>query len=133
MRKDRILVVDPDFDIRNMLQIYFTGLGYEVTTAENGATATATLSSENVPDVVVVEESLPDMDGRALVQALWQKVYMDPRPPVIYMEKNRRPDRIGSGFFDYDDYVTKPFDIEELKLRIEYAIRQSKRNDSASG
>lgn len=69
-QKDKILVIDSDEDIRKMCEIYFTEQGYDVTCAEDSATALNLISPENLPDVVIIEEHLCVADGYEIFRRL---------------------------------------------------------------
>lgn len=121
MSKGSILVVDDDFDISRMLKIYFSGLGYSVEVVTNGEDAIS-LAREQLPNVIVLETKLPDMSGHDVCRELRSTTPTKHIPIIFLSQKNERSDRIVSLELGADDYVTKPFDIEELKIRIANAI-----------
>lgn len=117
----RILVVEDDADIANMLQIYFTGQGYHVEIAPRGSTA-LTKCKQHLPDLIVLDIMLPDMDGYAVCRELRTTTRTKHIPIIFLTQKDERSDRIQGLELGADDYITKPFDIEELKLRVRRAI-----------
>src|SRR5690606_33292783 len=121
--KGRILVIDSDEDIRRMMEIYFTGQGYEVEVASTGAEGLAAIEKER-PSIIVIAEKLPDMRAKEFVRTLREPENRAGYIPVLSLEekKERRGDIIGGPEVGIDDYVSKPFDIEEVKLRIQNAI-----------
>jgi len=126
MAKGRILVVEDDFDISNMLRIYFTGQGYEVNVAPRGGDALA-LTRQQLPHLIVLDIMLPDMDGYAVCRELRTTTRTSHIPVIFLTQKDERSDKIAGLELGADDYITKPFDIEELKLRVQNAIARSER------
>lgn len=126
MSNGRILVVEDDFDISNMLRIYFTGQGYSVEVAARGSDALA-LTRKQSPDLIVLDIMLPDMDGYAVCRELRTTTRTSHIPIIFLTQRDERSDRIAGLELGADDYITKPFDIEELKLRVRTAIRSYQR------
>lgn len=117
----RILVVEDDFDISNMLRIYFNGQGYKVDVAARGDEALE-MCRRQLPDLIVLDIMLPDKDGYTVCREL-RTATRTSRIPIIFLtQKDERSDRIAGLELGADDYITKPFDIEELKLRVKNAI-----------
>ena len=129
MSKGRILVVEDDFDISNMLRIYFTGQGFEVTVAPRGGDA-LTLTRKSIPHLIVLDIMLPDMDGYAVCKELRTTTRTSHIPIIFLTQKDERSDKITGLELGADDYITKPFDIEELKLRVTNAIARQERDNS---
>lgn len=117
----RILVVEDDFDIANMLHIYFSGQGYQVEVASRGSDA-LTYCRRQLPDLIVLDIMLPDMDGYTVCRELRTTTRTKHIPIIFLTQKDERSDRIQGLELGADDYITKPFDIEELKLRVRRAI-----------
>ena len=126
MNKGRILVVEDDFDISNMLRIYFSGQGYQVDVAARGNDALEQCR-KNLPDLVVLDIMLPDMDGYAVCKSMRTTTRTSHIPIIFLTQKDERSDKIAGLELGADDYITKPFDIEELKLRVGTAIRTHQR------
>jgi DNA-binding response OmpR family regulator len=127
--KGRILVVEDDFDISNMLRIYFSGQGYDVQVAPRGGDA-LTLTRKQLPQLIVLDIMLPDMDGYAVCRELRQTTRTSHIPIIFLTQKDERSDKIQGLELGADDYITKPFDIEELKLRVKNAIDRVDREKS---
>jgi diguanylate cyclase (GGDEF)-like protein len=121
MSNGRILVVEDDFDISNMLRIYFNGQGYHVEVAARGGDALQACRKQ-IPDLIVLDIMLPDMDGYAVCRELRTTTRTSHIPIIFLTQKDERSDRIAGLELGADDYITKPFDIEELKLRVKNAI-----------
>lgn len=126
MSNGRILVVEDDFDISNMLRIFFTGQGYNVEVAARGGDALEQCRKQ-LPDLIVLDIMLPDMDGYAVCRELRTNTRTSHIPIIFLTQRDERSDRIAGLELGADDYITKPFDIEELKLRVRTAIRTHQR------
>jgi PleD family two-component response regulator len=126
MGKARLLVVEDDTDISNMLKIYFTGLGFEVDAALRGSDALEK-TRQVLPHLIVLDIMLPDIDGYEVCRTLRTNTRTSHIPVIFLTQKDERSDRLQGLELGADDYITKPFDIEELKLRVQGAIRRSER------
>lgn len=126
MGKARLLIVEDDVDISNMLRIYFSSLGYDVEVAVRGSEALEK-TRHTMPHLIVLDIMLPDIDGYEVCRNL-RTVTRTSHIPVIFLtQKDERSDRLQGLELGADDYITKPFDIEELKLRVQNAIARSER------
>ena len=126
MGKARLLITEDDVDISNMLKIYFTGLGYEVDVAMRGSEALEK-TRQVLPHLIVLDIMLPDIDGYEVCRNLRTSTRTSHIPVIFLTQKDERSDRLQGLELGADDYITKPFDIEELKLRVKGAIRRSER------
>jgi len=126
MPKGRILVVEDDVDISNMLKIYFTGQGYDMEMVKRGGDA-LTMTQQQLPQLIILDINLPDMDGYTVCKTLRTTTRTKHIPVIFLTEKDDRSDRIAGLELGADDYITKPFDIEELRLRIQNAISAAER------
>ncbi len=121
MSKGRILIVEDDADISNMLQIYFTGQEYEVDLAARGKDALVKCR-KNLPDLIVLDIMLPDIDGYEVCKQLRITTRTSHIPIIFLTMRDARSDKIAGLELGADDYITKPFDIEELRLRVKNSI-----------
>ncbi len=126
MSKGRILVVEDDNDISNMLKIYFSAQGYDVTVAARGNDA-LDRTRKQLPNVIVLDIMLPDIDGYEVCTRLRRTLRTSHVPIIFLTQKDERSDRIAGLELGADDYITKPFDIEELRLRVQGAMRRAER------
>lgn len=126
MGKGRILVVEDDLDISKMLRIYFDSQGYEVLVANRGNEALDVCRTK-LPNVIVLDINLPDIDGYEVCRILRSNTRTSYVPIIFLTQRDERSDKIAGLELGADDYITKPFDIEELKLRVEGTIRRSLR------
>ncbi len=124
MSNGRILVVEDDPDISKMLKIYFSSQGYDVLAEMRGRPAIDTCA-QKMPNVVVLDINLPDIDGYTVCRELRGSLRTKHIPIIFLTQKDERSDKIKGLELGADDYITKPFDIEELKLRVQGAIRRA--------
>jgi PleD family two-component response regulator len=135
MGKARLLIVEDDADISNMLRIYFGGQNYEVDVAPRGADALEK-TRQNLPHLIVLDIMLPDIDGFEVCRILRTNTRTRHVPIIFLTQKDERSDKLQGLELGADDYITKPFDIEELKLRVQRAIARAEiqsLTDSRSG
>ena len=123
----RILVVDDEPQIRKFLDIGLRAQGYAVETAADGHSALAALASRGA-DLVILDLGLPDLDGREVLQQLrsWSAV-----PVLVLSVRAAETEKVGLLDAGADDYVTKPFGLQELMARIRALLRS--RATAASG
>ncbi len=126
MSKARILIVEDDYDIANMLQIFFTSLDFEVDLAPRGSDALEK-TRQGLPHLIVLDIMLPDIDGYEVCRILRTTTRTSHIPIIFLTQKDERSDKLQGLELGADDYITKPFDIEELKLRVTNAISRAER------
>lgn len=124
MEKGRILVVEDDPDISNLLRIYFDSQGYKVSVAPKGKEALQVCRRE-LPNVIVLDIQLPDIDGYEVCRRLRGNLRTSHIPILFLTQRDERHDRIQGLELGADDYITKPFDIDEVKLRVQNAIKRA--------
>ena len=126
MSKTRILIVEDDHDIANMLNIFFAGLDYEVSIAPRGSEALEK-TRQGLPHLIVLDIMLPDIDGYEVCKILRTTTRTSHIPIIFLTQKDERSDKLQGLELGADDYITKPFDIEELRLRVQNAIMRAER------
>ncbi len=126
MGKARLLIVEDDVDISNMLKIYFSSQGYDVETALRGGDALEK-TRQSMPHLIVLDIMLPDINGYEVCRQLRTTMRTSHIPVIFLTQKDERSDRLQGLELGADDYITKPFDIDELKLRVQNAIARSER------
>ncbi|MEU3503564.1 response regulator transcription factor [Streptomyces hundungensis] len=122
-----LLVVDDEPNIRELLSASLRFVGFEVVSAATGADALAAVAKER-PDLVVLDVMLPDMTGFAVVRRLREEPGgpgADPLPVLFLTAKDGVDDKISGLTAGGDDYVTKPFSLEELIARIRAILRRT--------
>ncbi|MGZ4182483.1 MAG: response regulator transcription factor [Solirubrobacteraceae bacterium] len=118
----RLLVVDDDRALRDVLRRALTLAGYDVRLAESGAGALADVAS-SAPDAVVLDVGLPDIDGLEVCRLLRRE---GNRVPVLMLTARATvSDRIDGLDAGADDYLVKPFDVDELKARLRALLRRA--------
>lgn len=122
----RILIVDDEIGILQLLRDYFEIQGYEVLTAKDGQEAIE--RAKGILDLILLDINLPDIDGLHVCQEIREKVEC----PILFLTaKIEEQDRINGFLMGGDDYILKPFSIEELGARVMAHIRREKRHQSA--
>lgn len=118
----RVLVVDDEVNIAELISMALRYEGWQVTTAHTGTKAVAA-AKETQPDAVVLDMMLPDFDG---LEVLRRMRGLDPDLPVVFLTaKDAVEDRIAGLTAGGDDYVTKPFSLEELVARLRGLMRRA--------
>jgi two-component system KDP operon response regulator KdpE len=118
----RVLVVDDEPQIVRALRINLKARGYEVDVAQDGATALRAAADRH-PDLVVLDLGLPDMEGAEVIAGLrgWTSV-----PIIVLSGRAGSSDKVGALDAGADDYVTKPFGVDELLARIRAVTRRAR-------
>ena len=122
--KSQILIVEDDLDLSEMLNAYFRVQGYEVLTAAWGEEAVQ-ISRDKSPDLVVLDIRLPDIDGYEVCRRLRTNRRTQDLPVIFLTEKRDRIDKLQGLELGVVDYITKPFDIQELRLRVRNSLRRA--------
>ena len=119
VRPQRVLIVDDEAAMLRALRINLRARGYEVTAAATGRAA-LTEATRRPPDAVLLDLGLPDVDGVSVITELrtWSRA-----PVIVLSGRTGSGDKIGALDAGANDYVTKPFDIEELLARLRAALR----------
>ncbi|HEY58020.1 MAG TPA: response regulator [Anaerolineae bacterium] len=126
MSQPRLLIVEDDPDIAELLKLYFSSQGYEVDVAPRGTVALEK-TRQQMPHLIVLDIMLPDIDGYEVCEQLRTNVRTAHIPIIFLTQKDERSDRLRGLELGADDYITKPFDIEELRLRVQNAIMRAER------
>ncbi len=126
MSKKRLLVIEDDSDVAEMLHVYFAGQGYEVFNALTGNEGVSMARSKS-PNLILLDVMLPDMDGFDVCKALRTTTLTKYIPITFLTQRDRRADKVAGLELGADDYITKPFDIEELRLRVQAQLRRASR------
>jgi two-component system OmpR family response regulator len=122
----RVLVVDDEEHITELLAMGLGFNGFEVERAASGRGALAAIESRR-PDLVVLDVMLPDLDGFEVARRLRQAEGAGSRVPIIFLTaRDTTQDKVEGLRLGSDDYVTKPFSIEELIERVKAVLRRSK-------
>lgn len=126
MNEAQILVAEDDPSVRDMICDALALAGYSATPANDGFEATQLLRTANF-DLIVTDVNMPKVDGYELVERIRAR---GNQTPVLFLTaRNEKPDIARGLKLGADDYVTKPFGLEELTLRIAAILRRTKKND----
>ena len=121
MASEKILVVDDDTNICELLRLYLEKDGYEVSMANDGATAVKKFQEEN-PDLMILDIMLPELDGWQVCREV--RKFSD-KPIIMLTAKGETFDKVLGFELGADDYVTKPFDAKEVLARIRAVLRRT--------
>ena len=120
MNKFKILIVEDDSSVRNLMVTTLKAHDYQYLIAENGANAILEASSHN-PDIVLLDLGLPDIDGIEIIKKIrtWSNM-----PIIVISARSEDMDKIEALDAGADDYLTKPFSVEELLARLRVTQRR---------
>ncbi len=120
MNKPTILVVEDDYAVRNLISTTLKTHDYKFITAMNGETAILEAVSHN-PDIILLDLGLPDIDGIQLIKKIrsWSMT-----PIIVISARSEDTDKIDALDAGADDYLTKPFSVEELLARLRVTFRR---------
>ena len=121
--KQKILIVEDDIDVAEMVTAYFRAQGYDVITVnwgEDGVRACLT----HHPNLAILDIRLPDIDGYEVARRMRSDRRTADVPIIFLTEKRERADKLQGLELGADDYITKPFDIQELRLRVRNALQR---------
>ncbi|TAK10236.1 MAG: response regulator [Candidatus Manganitrophaceae bacterium] len=125
-REPTILVIEDETPILHFIQTTLSGAGYRVVGAEDGKEGLAQAMAWN-PDVVLLDLGLPDIDGLEVIRRLreWTS-----KPIIVLTARAQERDKVTALDLGADDYLTKPFGIEELLARMRVALRRTARTEA---
>jgi two-component system, OmpR family, KDP operon response regulator KdpE len=118
----RVLVVDDEPQIRRALRTSLEAHGYEVATAGTGEEGVLA-AAETAPELVLLDLGLPDLDGTEVIERV--RSFSDV-PVIVLSVRDRQADKVAALDAGADDYVTKPFGVEELLARLRAALRRTR-------
>lgn len=126
--QEHILIVDDDNDILELLEYNLANAGYDVLGFTSTKHVRKVLSEEKI-DLIIMDRNLPDIEGSLYIEMLRSK---NLTTPVIFLSAKSSKEDIKNGFLrGADDYITKPFDLEELLLRIRAVLARYKSDSKA--
>jgi DNA-binding response OmpR family regulator len=124
----RLLIVEDNEEVAEMLVLFFGARGLEVTVAPDGESALAHIR-DGLPSLILLDVGLPDIDGYELFKKFRQGVRTRYIPVIFLTRRTRKADRIAGLQLGADDFITKPFDLEELFLRVQNAAQRAEREN----
>ena len=124
--KKKIMIVDDEPDILRSIKQLFEGMDddYKVTCASSGIQCLKLLENNEIPDLILLDIMMPGMDGWKIFDTirenlLWKNI------PVLFLTARTDDISVKLGSFLATDYIEKPFDIDDLKKRIDYVLKKS--------
>ncbi|WP_291319632.1 response regulator transcription factor [Desulfonatronospira sp.] len=131
MKKSKILVIEDEEDIQNLLHINLEAAGYRVFFTDNGYDGLR-IAKEEQPEIIILDLMLPHMDGLEVCRRLKKDDRLKHIMVIMLTAKSEEMDRVVGFELGADDYVVKPFSIRELLLRIKAVLRREDRSDLSS-
>jgi PleD family two-component response regulator len=126
MSNKRLLLIEDDYDVAEMLLMYFQSHNYEVLHADNGLDGVE-MARTRFPNLILLDVMLPNMDGYDVCRKL-RATSMTKYIPILFLtQKDERASKVQGLELGADDYITKPFDIDELRLRVQGSIHRATR------
>ncbi|MBY0356739.1 MAG: response regulator transcription factor [Candidatus Obscuribacterales bacterium] len=120
----RILVIDDDQAIAELIKVNLDLLGHQTTTANDGVKGLA-LAQQNRPDLIVLDVMMPDLDGFTVCQRLRQNTGTNGIPILMLTALGMTKDKVKGFDSGADDYLVKPFEIPELQVRVRALLRRA--------
>ena len=122
--KTKILIIEDDKQIRRLLQVSLAAENYQLIEASDGQTGLV-LAAQHNPDLILLDLGLPDMEGLEVIKTLrdWTSL-----PVIVLSARLQEKEKVNCLDHGADDYLTKPFGIEELQARIRVALRNRMKN-----
>ncbi len=128
MKHAQVLIVEDNNEVARMLAEFLGSRGLKVAAAADGAEALRVVR-EALPNLILLDVGLPDIDGYELFALFRQRVRSRHIPVIFLTQRTRKADRIAGLELGADDFVTKPFDLEELYLRVQNAVERATREN----
>src|SRR5258708_9981294 len=128
MIEARVLVVEDNDEVAQMLVLCFGSRGIKGTIAVDGASALQKIR-DALPTLILLDVGLPDIDGYDLFKKFRQSARSRYIPVIFLTRRSRKSDRIDGLQLGADDFITKPFDLEELFLRVQNAVTRAEREN----
>ena len=128
MTEARVLVVEDNDEVAQMLVLFFGSRGLKVTVAVDGASALRKIR-DALPTLILLDVGLPDVDGYELFKKFRQSVRSRYIPVIFLTRRSKKSERMAGLQMGADDFITKPFDLEELYLRVQNAVKRAEREN----
>ena len=125
MEPARILVVEDDDTVALTIERCLRRDNYKVTLASSGVQALQ-LARRRIPDLVLLDVTMPGMDGFAVCREMRQDPVLRQVPIIFLTARSKEEDRINGFLAGGDDYLSKPFNLEELSLRVRAVLRRTR-------
>jgi DNA-binding response OmpR family regulator len=126
MTDRRLLIVEDTEEIGEMLSLFFGSRGFQTWVAPTGALALE-LGRQKMPDLILLDVGLPDIDGYSLFSRIRTSARLRYTPIIFLTKRTKKSERLAGLELGADDYINKPFDLEELYLRVQNAVNRAAR------
>ncbi len=126
MSRKRLLIIEDDPDVAELLLVYFGAYQYDIVHADSGR-AGVELARARFPHLILLDVMLPDMDGYDVCGALRAASLTRYIPIIFLTQRDERANRVKGLELGADDYITKPFNVDELRLRVQTSISRATR------
>lgn len=128
MNNKRLLLIEDDYDVAEMLLMYFRSHNYDVLHADTGLDGIE-LARSKFPNLILLDVMLPHMDGYDVCIHLRNHALTKYIPILFLTQRDAQANKVRGLELGADDYITKPFDIDELRLRVQRAIVRATREN----
>jgi len=126
MNNARVLIVEDNDEIAQMMMLFLSSRGFKVSVASDADTAQQ-MVYDAMPNLILLDVGLPDVDGYEVLKRLRQSRRTRYIPAIFVTQRSKRLDRLTGLQLGADDFITKPFDLEELCLRVQNAVARAAR------
>ena len=123
---NKILVIDDDKAINELIKINLELQGYKVVQAYNGTEGFA-LAKQEIPELIVLDVMMPEVDGFTVAQRIRQAEEISDTPIIMLTALSELNNKVNGFNIGVDDYLTKPFEIEELIVRVRALLKRTKK------
>ena len=124
MKDNRILVVDDDIAINELIKVNLELRGYVVFQAHDGTTGFA-VAKQEIPDLIILDVMMPEVDGYTVAQRIRQNESTKDIPILMLTALSQLDDKVRGFDIGVDDYLVKPFEMEELQVRVRALLKRS--------
>ena len=121
---NKILVIDDDIAINELIKVNLELSGYKVLQAYDGTTGFA-LCKQEIPSLVVLDVMMPEVDGFTVAQRIRKNEYTKDIPIIMLTALSQLNDKVNGFNIGVDDYLVKPFEVEELQVRIRALLKRT--------
>lgn len=126
MRENKILVVDDDLSINELIKVNLELSGYTVCQAYDGTVGFA-VAKQELPDLIILDVMMPEVDGYTVAQRIRQNESTKDTPILMLTALSQLTDKVKGFDIGIDDYLVKPFEMEELKVRVRALLKRAKK------
>lgn len=123
---NKILVIDDDIAINELIKINLELNGYNVLQAYDGTTGFA-IAKQELPDLIILDVMMPEVDGYTVAQRIRQNPTTEETPILMLTALSQLNDKVKGFNIGVDDYLVKPFEMEELQVRVKALLKRSRK------